>query len=182
MNAPVLTTNRLILRPLELADAADIQRRFPRWDIVKFMDPTVPWPYPDDGALIYLQNIALPAMQAGIEWHWSIRLNTNPDELIGVVSLNARQDDNRGFWLAEEFQGQGIMTEASDAATDYWFDILGNPRLCVAKAVSNVASRRISERQGMRIVWTGDRGYVSGVVPAEVWEISAEKWRSRRRG
>lgn len=56
------------------------------------------------------------------------------------------------------------------------------PVLRVPKAVDNVASRRISEKQGMRMVGTGERNYVSGRLPAEIWEITAEAWRVRRRG
>ena len=50
MNVPVLTTDRLILRPLELADAYSIQKRFPRWEVVRFLVADIPWPYPGDGA------------------------------------------------------------------------------------------------------------------------------------
>lgn len=46
------------------------------------------------------------------------------------------------------------MTEASEAVNDYWFDALKFPRMRVPKAIANVASRRISEKNGMRIVAT----------------------------
>ncbi len=49
--------------------------------------------------------------------------------------------------------------------------------LRVAKAAGNLASRRISEKQGMRLVGTGERDYVSGRLPSEIWEITAEEWR-----
>ena len=51
------------------------------------------------------------------------------------------------------------------------------PVLRVAKAAGNLASRRISEKQGMRLVGTGERDYVSGRLPSEMWEITAEEWR-----
>lgn len=41
---PVLETERLILRPLVPADAPIIQRRFPRWGIVRYLDPSVRGP------------------------------------------------------------------------------------------------------------------------------------------
>ena len=46
------------------------------------------------------------------------------------------------------------MSEAVDAVTDYWFNTLGFPVLRAPKAVANAASRRISEKQGMRLVAT----------------------------
>ena len=73
------------------------------------------------------------------------------------------------------------MTEASNAVTDFWFDALKFPVLRVPKAIANTASRRISEKQGMRIVATVERDYVCGRLPAEIWEITAEEWKERRR-
>lgn len=178
---PTLTTRRLLLVPLAMADAPDLQRLFPRWEVVRFLAAVVPWPYPADGAERYLREIALPAVARGEAWHWSIRLQAAPDELIGAISLMTKEDDNRGFWLAPEHQGVGYMGEACEAVTDFWFDTLGQPTLRVPKAVANTPSRRISERSGMRVVWTGERDYVSGRGPAELWEITAEEWRARDR-
>jgi RimJ/RimL family protein N-acetyltransferase len=73
------------------------------------------------------------------------------------------------------------MTEACDAVTKYWFEVLRFPVLRVPKAIANVASRRISERQGMRVIATEERGYVSGRLPTEIWEITAEEWNARKR-
>lgn len=177
---PVLTTARLILRPLTLEDAPAVQALFPRWEIVRFLAATVPWPYPDDGALRFIRDAALPAMAEGRQWHWSIRPRDAPERLIGAINLSTMPDDNRGFWLDPAWQGQGLMTEASEATLEHWFETLGEPVFRVPKAIANHASRRISERSSMRVVWTGERDYVSGRQPAEIWEITAEEWRRRR--
>lgn len=47
---PVLTTPRLVLRPVEIAHAPAIQRIFPQWEIAKYLAAKVPWPYPEDEA------------------------------------------------------------------------------------------------------------------------------------
>lgn len=73
------------------------------------------------------------------------------------------------------------MSEACDAVTDYWFNVLKFPVLRVSKAIANTASRRISEKQGMRVIAREDRDYVSGHFPAEVWEITTEEWQRRKR-
>ena len=72
------------------------------------------------------------------------------------------------------------MTEAVIAANDFWFDVLGFTRLRVPKAVANIASRRISEKTGMRIIATEERDFVSGRLPSEIWEITAEEWHTLR--
>ena len=49
---PVLETPRLILRPPLPADTPVVQRRFPQWEIVRYLHAKVPWPYPADGAAV----------------------------------------------------------------------------------------------------------------------------------
>jgi ribosomal-protein-alanine N-acetyltransferase len=175
-----LDTARLLLRPLELADAEQTQCLFPYWEIVRYLANVVPWPYPADGAQTYYRDIALPAMVRGEEWHWSLRLKTDPGHLIGGIGVRTKEDNNRGFWLGLPWQGQGLMTEASEAVTDYWFNELGSPVMRVSKAVANVASRRLSEKNGMRQVEVIEKDYVSGRLPTEIWEITREEWLARR--
>jgi ribosomal-protein-alanine N-acetyltransferase len=177
---PTLETDRLLLLPLTLEDAPQTQRLFPHWEIVRFLNASVPWPYPGDGALSYYRDIALPAVEQGREWHWTLRLKQSPESHIGVVCLCANTDDNRGFWLGTPWQGQRLMLEAVSVVTDYWFDVLGCSLLRTKKAVANVASRRISEQTGMRLVETRQDDFVSGRLPAEVWEITRDEWEIQR--
>ena len=179
---PTLETPRLILRPLELADAAQTQLLFPHWEIVRHLAKGVPWPYPQDGAYTFYCDVSLPAVARGDEWAWTLRLKTEPDQLIGAISLLRSEKINRGFWLGLRWHGQGLMSEASEAVTDYWFDVLKFPLMRIPKAVANAASRRISEKQGMRVVAVEEHEYVSGRLPTEVWEITAEEWHVYRRG
>jgi RimJ/RimL family protein N-acetyltransferase len=178
---PTLETPRLLLRPLELADAEQAQILFPHWEIVRYLDKIVPWPYPPDGAYTWYRDFALPAMERGEEWSWTIRLKSSPASLIGCISLKSKENNNRGFWLGLPWQGQGFMTEACEVVTDYWFDVLKFPVLRVPKAAVNAASRRISEKSGMRIFATEEREYVSGRFQSEIWEITAEEWHARRK-
>ncbi len=179
---PLLETPRLCLRPLELADAEQAQVLFPQWEVVRYLAGQVPWPYPPDGVLAYYRDVALPASERGDAWHWSLRLKTEPERLIGCISLMKGPELNRGFWLGAPWHGQGLMSEACEVVTSYCFETLGFPKLRAPKASANIASRRISEKQGMRVVETKDSDYVSGRLPTEVWEITAEEWRARHSG
>jgi ribosomal-protein-alanine N-acetyltransferase len=184
-----LETERLLLRPLELADATQVQPLFAHWEIVEFLNDKVPWPFPEDGVQSYYREVALPAIERGDEWHWTLRLKERPEQIIGSIGLRrglmqSAADDqavhNRGFWLGAAWHGQGLMTEAVVAVNDFWFDVLEFEVLRASKAVANGTSRRISEKTGMRVVGTGESGYVSGRWPSETWEITAEEWRAWR--
>ena len=178
---PILHTERLILRPVSLEDAPQVQAIFPQWEIVRYLTHQVPWPYPSDGALTFYRDIAIPAMERGDAWHWTIRLRTDSDRIIGSIGLTRGEHANRGFWLDPLFQHQGLMLEASNCVTDYWFEVLGFPVLRVPKAIANTPSRRISEKQGMRVIVVDERDHVSGRLPSETWEITREEWQARRR-
>lgn len=171
-------TARLLLKPLELADATQVQVLFPRWDVVKYLNVGVPWPYPPDGAEQFIREVALPQMEQGEAWHWTLRLLEEPEQIIGAIGLMKSDEESRGFWLAPEFRGRGLMTEACAWANDYYFDVLGFERIRVPKAAANIGSKRISERQGMHLVRIEEREYVCGRLKSEIWEITAEEWRA----
>lgn len=177
---PPLETPRLLLRAMEEADIPQIQAIFPQWKIVKYLNAKVPWPYPADGAETFFREQVLPRRESGDEWLWVIRLKREPERLIGAIGLMNSDQENRGFWLDPQHQGRGYMTEASEAVTDFWFEVLKMPVLRVPKAAANHASRRISEKQGMRIIGRNEKDYVSGRLPSELWEITAQEWRAKK--
>jgi hypothetical protein len=60
--------------------------------------------------------------------------------------------------------------------------VLGFSVLRAPKAVANAASRRISEKTGMRMVESFEKDYVSGRFSSEMWEITADEWHAVRPG
>ena len=178
---PVLETPRLVLRPLRLEDAPAAQRYFPHWEIVRWLHAGVPWPYPSDGAEIHIRK-CLEQRARGERFFWAICLKDAPSELIGGIELwpDDGLHDQRGFWIASEFQGRGLMTEAAGRVTEYAFLQLGWPQLWLTNAAGNIASRRVKERQGARLVNKVEKHYVSGKSSAEVWLLRSEDWTRRR--
>ena len=170
------------MQPLVLADAEAVQRLFPVWEVVRLLAPNFSWPYPKDGALTYYRDVALPAVERGEEWHWTLRLKSEPEVVIGALALFLGEGNNRGFWVGVPWQGKGLMTEAAGQATAYWFEELGMRVIRVKKAAGNVASRRISVAEGMRLVKVGIDEYIGGRFVTEYWEMTAEEWFARHRG
>ena len=175
-SSPTFHTQRLLLTPLQAADIPAIQQLFPHWDVVRYLDSRVPWPYPPDGAERYVQDHVLPAMGQGKEWHWMIRLATDPEQCIGSISLYDQPGNHRGFWLSPPWQGRGYMQEACKAINQHWFETLARPVMQVPKAVGNDASRRVSEREGMRLINVGEGDFVSGRLGKQTWELRREDW------
>ena len=180
-STPVLETDRLVLRPLCLDDVPAIQRRFPRWEIVRHLAARVPWPYPADGAASHVAE-CLEQMVRREKCYWAIFLKGGPADLIGRIDLwpdDGVSRDQRGFWLDPEFQGRGLMTEAAERVTAFAFVELSWPHLWLGNAEANGASGRIKEKQGARLVDRVPCRFVEGEGTRMVWLLRREDWLAR---
>lgn len=72
--------------------------------------------------------------------------------IVGVIGYHAVDWANRstriGYWLAEEHQGQGTMTEAVRLLVDHALSVWGLNRVEIRAALENRRSRAIPERLG----------------------------------
>ncbi|MFJ7994845.1 GNAT family N-acetyltransferase [Peribacillus frigoritolerans] len=73
-------------------------------------------------------------------------------QIVGVAGYNQINCSNKtayiGYWLGEEYQGNGIMTRVAKALTDYAFNELKLNKVEIRVAVENKKSRGIPERLG----------------------------------
>lgn len=74
-------------------------------------------------------------------------------EAVGGIGLEPQPDVHRrsmeiGYWLGEPYWGQGIMTEAVRAVTDYATRSFGVCRVFAAVFDPNAASARVLEKAG----------------------------------
>lgn len=74
------------------------------------------------------------------------------NQLVGCIGFHAMDWANRktsiGYWLAEDFQGHGIMTQATQALVDIAITEYKLNRVEISAAVENQKSRAIPERLG----------------------------------
>lgn len=160
-----------------MEDAGQIQAKFNNWNVIRMIGGGVPWPYPDDGAEKFLQDI-LPKMERGETYGWAIILKDKPEELIGQIAYRhiTDKDDHRSFWLAEPWWGKGYMTEAIEVVQDFIFFDLGTDRIILKNAASNAASRRVKEKTGARFIGESVGDFHDGGSTQEIWEITREDW------
>jgi len=172
-----LKTKRLILRPPVIQDAASIQKYVNDWEVVKYLSNQIPWPYPENGAVDFLENVVFPS-QGKDNWFWAICFKDRPEHLIGLLELWLECSPcNRGFWLGREFWGQGIMPEAAEAVNSHAFNELGFERLVFSNAVENKNSRRVKEKTGATFLNHSTNIFVGGEKKAtEIWELRKENW------
>jgi ribosomal-protein-alanine N-acetyltransferase len=178
---PRLETERLVLRPLRIEDAPAIQQHFAHWEMVRHLVARVPWPYPADGAEINVRE-CLAKRERGEQFYWAMTLRDGDGELIGRIDLrpDAGVGAMRGFWLAQEYWGRGLMTEAADAVNAYAFEVLDWPFIDVSTNAANLASQRIKEKQGFTPVGKATDSYVEGIREKAYWRLTQADWRARR--
>lgn len=106
-------------------------------------------------------------------------------ELAGMLGHHGIDWANRttsiGYWLAENFQGRGIMTRACRALVDQAFDEYGLNRVVIRCATGNAGSCAIPRRLGFthegvirQAEWLYDH-----FVDHNVYALLAEDWGRR---
>lgn len=145
---PRLRTERLALRPVEEADAAEFQRICADPGVAS-MAEGVPHPYPEGEALAWIRR-QRAQLQRGAGGALAVTLRKT-GALIGDVCLRVEAGDRRaeiGFLFAREHWGRGYATEAAGAVSRCAFEDLGLHRLYALVYVSNEASARVLEKAG----------------------------------
>ncbi|MEO1805738.1 MAG: GNAT family N-acetyltransferase [Bacteroidota bacterium] len=108
------------------------------------------------------------------------------EQLVGLLDFNepnARlQQISLGYWLGEEYQGQGIVTGCVSACIDYLFTIHNVSRIIIKCATDNLRSQAVAQR--LNFDWEGleyQAGEVSGrMVDLNVFVKHKQRWREER--
>jgi RimJ/RimL family protein N-acetyltransferase len=160
-----LRTERLVLRPLEASDAADVfeYQRLP--EVIRFL----PWPERDreqayehtskraagrvlaadeDFVVLALVLPGEPAVGHGSEDH-SAEGRVIGDMMVRVANTQHAQLEV-GWVLHPDFQGRGYAREAARALVDFTFSTLNPHRVTAFLDARNGASAALCERLGMR--------------------------------
>lgn len=147
---PILTTNRLTLRPLTMADAPDLFAVFSDPAVVRYWSAE-PWT-----TVAHAEQCierALDSYRDQSEVRFGIELAAS-GALIGTVNLHHVFPQNRrceiGYALASPHWGKGYATEALEAAIDYGFHELRLNRIEADIDPRNAASAGVLERLGFR--------------------------------
>lgn len=181
---PTLTTPDLRLEPASLAHAESLQRHFADWEIIRHLSAQVPWPYPAGGVRQFFGDDLLPRIAEGRAHAWAlVPLADNPGgEAVGLLEwrCEAEATDHRGFWIGRAWQGRGLMTQAVTAFQDWVFLELGWPRLILHSSTRNVASRRVKEKTGARVIEIVSLPHHEGVTETHRWELTREAWAAAR--
>ena len=146
---PELTTERLTLRRMMVADTEDMYEYASRPDVTKYLT----WyPHPDRTyTREYLQYLG-NRYSAGMFYDWAVVYE--PDcKMVGTcgfTSFNCASDSAEvGYVLNPEYWGKGIATEALTRVLRFAFEELKLHRVEARFIQENERSRRVMEKVGM---------------------------------
>lgn len=153
---PVLETERLVLRPLEIGDVADIFEYASNPNVSRF---TLWEPHRSiKDSESYILDYVLPYYRQHTPEPWGITLKANPGKVIGTVGLFWASKTSKSMELAyaigEPHWGQGIVVEASRAAVSHGFRDFGAARIQAHCKAENKPSARVMEKLGMKFEGT----------------------------
>ena len=149
MEQPILRTERLVLRPFAIVDAAAVQHLAGDMAVA---DTTlnIPYPYEDGmaGDWIAGHKEKFERRQEAI---FAVTTADGGD-LAGAAGLVVDAPSDRaelGYWIGRPFWGRGYATEAARAVLAYAFGSLGLHRVCANHFARNPASGRVMVKIGM---------------------------------
>jgi RimJ/RimL family protein N-acetyltransferase len=151
MRAPVLGTERLVLRGMNSKDLDDLTKIFSDYETI-YMLAFMPWPFDRDHVKRYMMSVSY-AIEREHSLYWAITL-PGEDRLIGVIGLTLEHAHDRAemhFWLGKEHWGKGYMTEVARRIVDYVFRDLEFNRLDINHLNVNIGSQRVIEKCGFKL-------------------------------
>ncbi len=144
-----LTTQRLLLRPLTLADATFIVQLLnsPGW--LQFIgDRNV---HSEDDAKGYLLNGPLKSYADNGFGLWGVELKENrtPIGMCGLLKRDYLENPDIGFALLPDYTGKGYAYEAANATLDHAADALNIAAVSAIVQPGNAASVGLLHKLGM---------------------------------
>jgi RimJ/RimL family protein N-acetyltransferase len=140
---------KVTFRPWNINDLNDLVALANNKNITQYMADVFPHPYTTENG----KNFIDFANSNGNSRIFAITLN---DQIVGSIGLHIQTDILKknaeiGYWLAEEYWGKGIMTEAIDQIVNYGFSNLDIVRIFARIYGTNIPSQKVIEKAKFKL-------------------------------
>jgi len=147
---PILITERLTLRKLSKNDSEAIFQLRSDVGINKYLDRKLSKTMED--ALGFIKNI-IENTESDELFYWAIT-KTGEDKLIGTICLfdvqNVEKKGEIGYELLTQYQGQGMMIEATKKVIEYVDQTLGLQTIDASSHKGNQSSIKLLQKLGFK--------------------------------
>ena len=145
-----IPTNRLVLRMFQKSDAKAVTKLCNNINIYK-NTLYIPYPYSIEDALSWIEH-HLDHFIANKSYEFAIT-KKDSGELVGAIGLSNNQtftNGEIGYWIGEEFWGNGYATEAAKAILKFAFEEKQYHKVFARSFRSNPASGSVLQKVGMK--------------------------------
>jgi len=141
-----IETSKFCIRTWLASDAPSLHKHANNLNISKYLFDRFPYPYQLSDAEKFINS----KLDQDPVVNFAIEIN---GEVAGGIGLELRQDVYRktpllGYWLSEQYWGEGIMPEAVKLVTAYAFDTLGMICIIANTFGNNPKSMKVLEKAG----------------------------------
>lgn len=170
----IIETNRLKLRELRKGDEENIVNRIGSINVARYLQ-VVPHPYNLSDAEWFV-NKQIKEREKGQREEFTFGITQKEqDQVIGCIGLSKidleQKQATLGYWLGQDFWGQGIMTEAAKEVIAFGFSELGLKRINVEAVVENQGSNRVIKKLGFVFEGVKRKGMISKAT-GEVHDVN----------
>lgn len=137
------------LRPWTREDLSGLVLHANNWNVAKNLMDRFPHPYTTEDGIAFIEM----ATKDDPVQVFAIDIN---GQAVGGIGLHPQNDIHRknaelGYWLAEPFWGNGIVTKAITEMVAYGFSHFAINRIFARPFGTNLASQRVLEKAGFRL-------------------------------
>ena len=153
MNVELHTNNLIIKKPSE-KHLNSLIKELNNWNISKWLIE-VPYPYTVDDAKYWVKKTKQD------EYIFNIYLK---NKLIGGLSLANQRENSKwvlGYWIGEEYWGNGYAIEACENLISYFFSNTNNSIIYPSHMKDNIKSKKIIINLGFKLVSSGKKFSIS---------------------
>ncbi|CAN5325820.1 GNAT family N-acetyltransferase [soil metagenome] len=135
-----------ILRQWTMADLESLVENANNSNISKFMNDGFPNPYTNEDGKKFIE-FAMPGNPINI---FAIEVN---GKAVGGIGIHPQQDVMRknaelGYWLGEQYWGNGIISKAIKEIVEYAFKNFDITRIYARPFSNNIPSQKVLEKAG----------------------------------
>jgi ribosomal-protein-alanine N-acetyltransferase len=153
MNIELHTDNLVIKKPSE-NHLNSLIKELNNWNISKWLIE-VPYPYSIDDAKYWVKKTK--------QDQYSLNIYLK-NKLIGGVSLSNQRENSKwelGYWIGEEYWGNGYAIEACENLISYFFSNTNNSIIYASHMKDNIKSKKIIIKLGFKLVSSGKKFSIS---------------------
>lgn len=145
---PILTTERVILRPIKLTDAKDMFEYASDLETTRYV-------FAKHHSIKETQDIIAKDFLFAPLGKFAIELKST-HKMIGTISYNRMNEELKvaeiGYTLNKDFWSKGFMTEILATLITYGFEVFGFNKLLAVFDETNIASSKVIQKCGMKFI------------------------------